>query len=136
MKPLVKTIEKPTFWVTNASPRNVTLSDLAINIKAYTTVNLLDEKHYQLNLQQLQKSATSGSLFNKRDKIVIRHLPPVIPEDKMPFSKEAVIPSRQRSILVIEEKNYEELNITDEEFAKETIEMDEQKTNKGATAVK
>jgi hypothetical protein len=133
MKPLVKTIAKPAFWVTNASPRNVTLADLAINIKAYTTVNLLDEKHYQLNLEQLQKSATSGSIFKKRDKIVVRHLPPDVPEDKMLFSKEAVIPSRQRSILVIEEKNYEELNVTDEEFAKETVEMDEQKTTKNTT---
>lgn len=139
----MKKDKKPSeqhFWVTNYSNRNVSLADLALTIPAFRTVNLMDTKHYQYTLEQLQKSAESGSLHMKRDKIFVRpvHLSEVpestyidllAVEDKVKFKREASIPSRERSTLVIKEEKYDELNITDEEFASEnadTANMDAQ----------
>jgi hypothetical protein len=122
----------PEFWVTNASSMNVTLADLAINIKSFSTVNLLDKKHFSLTLDQLIKSKDSGSIFKKRDKILVRHLPPEIHKDNLPFLKDAAIPSRERSVFIINAVEYDELKIieekenqnkTDEEYAKEAAEL-------------
>lgn len=128
----------PAFWVTNRSNRNVTLADLALNIPAFRTVNLMDTNHYYYTLEQLKKSAQSGSLFKKRDKMFIRMEVPDVPEgkyidhkaivDDMTINREAHMPSRERSTLVIKEEKYEELNISDEEYASEnadTAEMDQ-----------
>lgn len=117
----------PAFWVTNVSDRNVTLSDLALNIPAFRTVNLMDTRHYQYNLEQLQKSATSGSLFKKRDKIAVRRMAPDVHKDGKLLDRQAVIPSRERSVLEIKEEKYEELQVSNEEFASENadlVEMD------------
>lgn len=122
-----------TFWVTNTSPRNVTLADLAINIRAYSSVNLLDKKHYSFTLEQLLKSKESGSLFKKRDKISIRSVPPPEKNDDSPaIQREAVMPSRTHSIYVIEEKEYDELKVSEEDqkiqdelYAKENADLAE-----------
>jgi hypothetical protein len=137
---------RAAFWVTNASPMNVTLSDLAINIKAFTTVNLLDTKHYNYTLDQLIKSKTSGSLFKKRDKIAIRDVaPPTIVKYKLPFLEESAIPSRERSVFSIKETEYDELKVSDdkdtqnkldEEYAKEIIELTDPDTQDTATSKK
>jgi hypothetical protein len=128
---------QPTFWVTNLSNRNVTLADLALNIPAFRSVNLLDKKHYQYTLEQLQKSADSGSIFKKSDKIKVRKTAPQVIQPNVPFLKETYIPSRERSILEIKEEKYEELEFAnedqkkkEEEYAKENAEyaqMDEVK---------
>lgn len=115
--------QKSAFWITNTSPFNVTLSDLAVNIKARTTINLMDQKHFKYTLEQLQKSATSGSLFKKRDKVVIRFLPPVINKEVMKISKESAIPGRERSIFNFKEEKYEELDISDDQYADENAEL-------------
>ena len=108
--------EAPVFWVTNASPMNVTLADLALNIKAFSTVNLLDKRHYAYTTEQLQKSATSGSIFKKRDRIKVRNLPPPMPEKpKTPFAQSSFFPDRARSIYEIDETEYEELKVSDED---------------------
>jgi hypothetical protein len=138
----MKTKAKPSlyhFWVTNFSNRNVTLSDLAVTLPAFRTLNLMDTKHYQYTMEQLEASAKSGSLFAKRDKIFVRKDQPDIPEgrslnlmaveNKMPINFQANIPSRERSTLIIKEEKYEELQISDEEFAAEnadTANMDAQ----------
>ncbi len=122
------------FWVTNFSLRNVTLADLAINIKTFSTVNLLDKRHYHLTIEQLTASMTSGSLFKKRNKLIIRQSapPPVIP-DKIPMLMQTVIPSRGTSVLEIEHKEYDELKIanekelqkiSDEQFAAESLDSE------------
>ncbi len=125
--------EAPTFWVTNISPMNVSLADLALTIKAYSSVNLLDMRHYQYTQEQLQKSFESGSIFKKRDKIVVRKIAPEILKANVPLTRETFIPTRERSTLVIKEENYEELNVSDEDFAKENadiVELDNQPINK------
>ena len=122
--------EQPTFWVTNISPMNVSLADLNLTIKAYSSVNLLDVKHYDYTLEQLQKSFQSGSIFKKRDKIVVRKVAPEILKANVPLTRETFIPTRERSLLVIKEENFEELNVTqedqkksDEEFANANADM-------------
>ena len=124
---------KPVFWVTNMTPMNVTLADLALNIKAFATVNLLDDRHYKYTLEQLLKSQESGSLFKKRDKIVVRDVPPPDPKKNViPIVHGSLIPDRGRSILQIVEKEYEELKISEEDkkvqeeiYAKENADLAE-----------
>jgi hypothetical protein len=126
-------IKEPPFWVTNQSPRNVTLADLALNIKAFSTVNLMDKKHYKYTLEQLIKSKESGSIFAKRDKIKVRDIPPPRKDtNPIPFIQSSVIPDRTRSIYQIDEKDYEELNVSvedqqkqDEIYAKDNADLAE-----------
>lgn len=136
----MKNFPQLEFWVTNASPMNVTLADLALNIRAFSTVNLLDKKHYNYTIEQLIKSKEKGSIFKKRDKIIVRDLPPpVVEKNKLPFLKDALIPSRERSLFAITEVEYDELKISDEkemqnkldeEYAKENAELAEADTQR------
>ena len=110
----------PVFWVTNMSPMNVTLADLALNIKAFSTVNLLDKRHYSYTLEQLVKSKESGSLFKKRDKISVRHIAPPDPEkNKTPIVYGSIIPDRTRSLFNINDEEYEELKVSSEDKKKD-----------------
>lgn len=115
--------EAPTFWVTNISPMNVSLADLNLTIKAFSSVNLLDKRHYTYSAEELYKSFESGSLFKKRDRIVVRKVAPEVLKANVPFTRETFIPSRERSTLVIKEENYEELNVSDEEFANANVDI-------------
>lgn len=115
--------QKP-FWVTNISNRNVSLSDLGLTIPAGKTMNLLNTERYAFGITELIKSATSGSLFKKRDKIVVRKVPPTIEEKKiveMDFN--AAVPSRRRSVVEPVEVYHEELEISDESFAEQAAEL-------------
>jgi len=105
------------------SNRNVSLADLNLTIKAYSCVNLLDSRHYYYTLEQLQKSEKSGSIFKKRDKVIVRKVKPEVLQANIPLLRETFIPSREKSILEIKEEVYEELNVSDEEFAKENADM-------------
>lgn len=109
---------KPTFWVTNFSKRDVALADLGVTIKAMTSVNLLDIKHYpHITLAMLEQSETSGSMYKKRDKINHRKVPPEsLPKERIQVDTQAVLPLQARSILEIKEEKYEELNIFDDDI--------------------
>jgi hypothetical protein len=135
-----------TFWLTNISNRNVSLTDLNLTVKAWSAINLMDTRHYKYTIEQLRKSEESGSIFKKRDKLVVRKVAPDVESSHVSLDfltktitvcKDATIPSRERSILNIKEEYYEELNIDEkndekldlEKFAKENadlIEMDAQ----------
>lgn len=123
-------IYKPTFWITNICPRNVSLADLNLTVKAYSSINLLDKNHYSYTLDQIQKSIASGSIFNKRNKIVVRNVPPLTLKDGIPINKDSIIPSRERSVLSIKNENYDELKITDDEYAEENAELADLDTQK------
>lgn len=119
--------QPPTFWVTNMCNRNVSLTDLNVTIPAFRTVNLMDKKHYSYTLEQLQKSQEKGSLFAKRAILSVRKVAPDVIKNEMPVSRDSHIPSRERSVLVIKETHYEELDVSDndqkkkeEEYAKES----------------
>lgn len=115
--------EAPIFWVTNISARNVSLADLNLTIKAYTSVNLLDSKHYDYTLEQLKKSVESGSIYSKRHSIKERVVAPEFLKVNVPFIHETFIPTRERSLYSIKEENYEELNVSDEQFALDNADM-------------
>lgn len=111
------------FWVTNISNRNVSLADLNLTIKAFSSVNLLDKKHYSFTIEQLLQSEAIGSIFNKKNKIVVRKVPPQTIKMNVPTLSETYIPSRERSVYSIKEEKYEELNLSDEDFAKENADI-------------
>lgn len=120
--------QKPDFfWITNISKRIVSLTDLALSIQPMTSINLLDNKHYSFNKEQLIKSAASGSLFNKRDKVIVRQVAPGVKrKDLLPFKEDAVFPTKHRSVVEVENIKYEELELTDDDFAKENADTAEQ----------
>jgi hypothetical protein len=121
----LKIMDKKEFWIKNISKTDVSLGDLALIVPHERNMNLLDSKHFSYTLEQLEKSAASGSLFRKRDKIKIRKVAPeIIVKPGIYISNEprGTIP---RSLVVIEEKRYEELEISDEKFAEEFAAIDE-----------
>lgn len=119
-----------TFWITNISNRNVSLADLNLTIKAMSSVNLLDAKHYKYSFDQLNASFNTGSLSKKKDKLVLRHIAPVITKMNTQIDKNVMIPTKQRSLYSIKEENYEELMVSDEDFAKENADFAEIDANK------
>jgi hypothetical protein len=115
---------KETFWVTNISGMNVSLSDLNLTIPARSSVNLLDDKHYTFTKEQLQKSTKEGSLFKKRNKIFVRLVPPeTLGAEQVPMLRNSTFPSRERSLFSIKEEKFEELNISDTQYAEENAEL-------------
>jgi len=115
------------FWITNISKRVVSLGDLALHIQPMTSMNLLDKRHHYYTEEQLIKSATSGSLFAKSDKVVVRQVPPgVKKKDVIPFQEDAIFPTHQRSSVEVENIKYEELNLSDDDFAKDNADTAEQ----------
>jgi hypothetical protein len=115
--------ESPAFWLTNFSNRNISLTDLNLTVRAFSSINLLDSKHYSYTLDQLNLSVTKGSIFKKRKMLTVRQIAPIVTKMNVPFNKETFIPSRERSILSIKEENYDELNLSDEEFAKDNADL-------------
>jgi hypothetical protein len=108
------------FWITNMSPRNVTLADLAMNIRAFSTVDLLDKRHYKYTLEQLLKSKESGSLFKKSNMIVVREVAPPDPEkNRIAIVYGSIIPDRVRSLYKVNEEEYEELKVSNEDQKKQ-----------------
>jgi uncharacterized protein YqgQ len=121
-----RAIKPASFWITNISPRNVTLADLATNIKAFTSVNLLDDRHYAYTMEQLEKSMKSGSIFKKKDIIKVRDIPPVIEKKQWTETDEkSSMPTRAKSILEIKEQDYLE-NVSGDSNPEEQKKFDEQ----------
>jgi len=115
------------FWITNISNRNVSLADLNLTIKAFSSINLLDNKHYHYTIEEIEKSVQSGSIYKKRDKIFVRSVAPeTIKATTITFKKDEKIPSRHTSLFEIKQEKYEELDLTDEQFADENAEIAEQ----------
>lgn len=117
--------KQPEFWLTNISNRNVSIADLNLTVKAFSSVNLLDHKHYSFNLEQLQASAATGSIARKKHCLAVRKVAPEIIAMNVPLSTETYIPTRERSVLEIHEEKYDELSVSDEEFANENAELAE-----------
>jgi hypothetical protein len=114
------------FWVTNISKKIVSLTDLGICIYPMRSVNLLDNKHYSLTKEQLIASASSGSLLAKSKLLSVRKVPPPnTPKVRIPFQEDAIYPSKQRSAVEVEDIKYEELNISDDDYANENADLAE-----------
>jgi hypothetical protein len=118
-------IKEEEFWATNVSQLNVSLRDLGITIPSKKSVNLLNSKHYSFNKEQLELSATLGSLFAKRDKILVRQTAPEasistgIQVSKVP---RFIAQNMARTKIIVEEVKYAELQISEEEFANDMTE--------------
>lgn len=115
------------FWVSNITKKTVNLSDLNVIIYPLRSINLLDNKHNTLTIEQLNKSSLSGSIKNKykSKSIIIRMNPPDIYKEILPFEDKAIFPTKQRSAVELENIKYEELNISDDEYATDNAELAE-----------
>lgn len=125
----MKRQNKTEFWISNISNRNVTLRDLAMSVKARSHVNLLDERHYSFTLDQLEKSAENGSLYNKRHLLKVRKSEPPKPIKKETYlSKLPIFISKNPlfSQLVLEEPKFEELDISETDFIDELTDPDDE----------
>jgi len=121
---------KNSFWITNISNRNVSIADLNLTINAYCSVNLLDNKHYDYTLDQLNKSATSGSIAKKKHCLSIRKNEPELIKINVPLLQETYISAQPRSILEIKDNKYDELKISDEDFLGNLEDPPKKLTNK------
>jgi hypothetical protein len=116
---------KKSFWVTNISKMNVSLTDLNLTIRTMTTVNLLDHRHYSFTENELKKSAESGSIFKKRDRVVVRKVEPKLSQPHhILIEEDSSMPSRERSLVSVKQEKYEELNVSDESFASEMADLE------------
>jgi len=123
-------MDKPAeFWISNVSERNVCLGDLRLTIPARKHMNLLDSRHFHFTWEQLQKSSESGSLYTKRSMVKVRKVPPPLPAVKSGLHVSTaplfLTEHPELSQVVIREEHYEELQISDEEFAEEMTKDDE-----------
>ena len=121
------------YWITNRSKRNVTLADLALNIKAFTSINLLDKKHYHYTIEQLEASRLSGSIFKKSSMISVRDIPPPKQEkNSIAIVKDAIFPSKERSVFVINQTEYDELKFDNVDEKEKQKKLDEEYASENA----
>jgi len=113
------------FWITNISKMNVCLRDLNLTVKARSSINLMDLKHYRYTLEQLQKSAESGSLYRKSDKIKVCNVAPTFRNKHIQLSKEplARVNNPLFSTATVVEEKFEELLDNDIEMASDIADI-------------
>lgn len=111
------------FWLTNISNMNISLSDLNLTIAAKRSINLMDKKHYSYSFEELEKSALSGSISKRPNKLFVRMNKPEISKPIPIIVSESPRQSLTKSIFVIKEQTYEELNISDEKFAEDSADL-------------
>ena len=112
--------------------RLISLGDLGVLLQPYQAVNLLDRKNYP-NITEglITISLKAGALYRVRDWVRERKIPPAIKDLKGPAKigvSEQDYPSKIRSLLEHKEFNYDEMQVSDEEYAKEnadSAEMDD-----------
>ena len=115
---MLRSSDKPSFFVINVSNRNVCLSDLALTIPAGRCYDLLND-NFSFTIEQLKASLKDGSLYRKRDKIKIGKGRPEIAEVGRVQMSEYPIITRNRSAGKIEEPVFEDLMLSDEDYANE-----------------
>jgi hypothetical protein len=112
--------KQDSFWITNITKKAVHLDDIGVIIYPMRSINLLDGRHYSLTRAQLEKSQTSGTLFTKKKKVVVRKVAPGIEAPKpLPFKQDAIYPTKHRSSVELDNIKYEELDVPDDVYATE-----------------
>lgn len=115
-----------SFWITNISNKIVSLRDLNLSIPPMKSMNLLDSRHHSLTKEQIATSITSGSLFAKQKMVVVRKIPPIgIVSNEILLQADSVLLTKKRSAVETKRVIYEELDITDDEFAKSNADFAE-----------
>lgn len=111
----------------------VSLGDLRLSIPPGKSYNLLDSKHFNYTLEQLEASASCGSLKAKSDKIKRRPPPNLFkkPERTIEFATDLLI-TRRKSLVIAEEFRLDELPslhddqmMSDTKFAEEMVKDEE-----------
>lgn len=104
---------------------NVCLRDLNLTVKARSSINLMDSRHYRYTLEQLQKSAESGSLYRKSDKIKVCNVAPIISHKRIQLSKEPLdkVNNPLFSRATVVEEKFEELLDNDIEIASDIADI-------------
>ena len=116
--------------MTNTSvDRDVSIGDLRITVRRGQTVNLLDRKHYHFTIEQLRKSAESGSLKAKSYFLKVREKAGAPRTVKMiqEIEPRRVLKSVPRNAVKIEEPKYKDLDFVEEadaEIARESAEAE------------
>jgi hypothetical protein len=113
------------FWITNLTNRDVALADLRLTVPAFRSINILDPRHYHLSVEQIETSLKNGSLFRRKGIIVVRDVPPKEPVKPGVYVYKGPLPGRrfERPIRQVEDKQYEELQVSTEKFAAENVDM-------------
>ncbi|KKN18076.1 hypothetical protein LCGC14_0959350 [marine sediment metagenome] len=108
------------WWITNVSDMNVCLADLGITVPAGRSWNLLDKKHFQFKVEDLERSRAIGSINKKRDKIKTGITHQQIVKSSHELAKQP-IQTRKRSAVKITESKYDDGDwlFSDEEHAEE-----------------
>lgn len=130
-------MDKKEFWITNISNRSVILADLNVEIGPFKTLNLMNN-HFTFKIEELQKSEAIGSIHKKNKIIKVRKSAPVKNKNNLLIKRNMYdeqnkvwtgdgpsIPNRKRSILEIKEEKYEELNVSDLDFAVTNADLEE-----------
>lgn len=116
-----------SFWITNISKKDITLEDLNCVVRSFTSINLLDSKHYNITEQQIKNSLEAGSLKKKNHLVKPRI---TAPEKEKPISiitEPTTMPTRAKALIELKSKNFDnELDITDDEFANELADTAEE----------
>lgn len=116
-----------SFWITNVSKKDVSLADLNCTVRSFTSINLLDGRHYSITEQQIQNSLQNGSLKKKSHLIKVRNSPPEKEKPINIIQEQTTIPTRARALVELKSRDLEsELDISDDEFAKELAETAEE----------
>lgn len=121
----MSTLERRKYhcWVKNLTKMKIVLSDLRYTLQPYRVHDLLDYKHSDLTVEEVEKSLANGSLAKRiaQKKVVIKLTKPEPIVNKQLEVSKLSYPSRVVSGVTVENKVYKELEIelNDDEFAKE-----------------
>ena len=117
---------EPHFWITNICKKSVSLADLNLTIQPNRSLNLLDKKHFSFTEEQLIQSAQTGSLHKKSHMVAVRINPPgQAPKPMIPIKEDAVFEREKRSSVEIKTVHYEELSVSDDQYASDNAELAE-----------
>lgn len=104
---------KRSFWIVNISKKDVSLGDLNLTIKSRQNIDLLGG-NYRLTEDQIIKSAINGSIYNKRDKIKVRKVPPIEFKNHIQIDMDSFMPSRAKNINDHKTLEYDELKVLED----------------------
>ena len=115
-------------WITNISRKqDASIGDLRITLRCGQSINLLAKKKnglpmYTLTRKQIDDSITSGSIFQKRDRIKVRVVAPIIFNHRIDVVESIDRSSTRlnRKATPIEVPEFSDLDIPDDD--KETAE--------------
>lgn len=114
------------YWVFNRSDRKVLIDDLQVRINPFQQLNLLKATKYKL--EDIEKSANSGSLFDKKDIIVKLQRPHDNIKHEVKISSQSIIISESVGFIMNKGTVYNELETqllnqeSDEEYFNKFLE--------------